>query len=217
MTDYINTLIKDDGPALVYIMDPMCSWCWAFKPVIEEIRAAFPEFNVYTLPGGLAPDSSEPMPEAQKVQISSIWKKIESTVGTTFNHDFWTQCEPRRSTYPTCRALLLARDIGKENEMIESIQRAYYLNAQNPSDMATLALCAAEIGMDIEPFKQAMVSDELDQRLQQELTFHQRLGVQGFPSLVLKVADRWMGIGLDYKDAKPMIEQIKAGIEKTDI
>jgi len=98
MTDYLVQLTQDEKPALVYIMDPMCSWCWAFKPVLTEIRNTFPELGYYTLAGGLAPDSDEPMPDAQQEQIAATWKKIEAMVGTKFNHDFWRVCQPRRST-----------------------------------------------------------------------------------------------------------------------
>ncbi|MDB5418474.1 MAG: dithiol-disulfide isomerase, partial [Phenylobacterium sp.] len=29
-----------DEPHLIYFADPMCSWCYGFSPVIEEIRKA---------------------------------------------------------------------------------------------------------------------------------------------------------------------------------
>ncbi len=28
-------------PHLVYVADPMCSWCWGFSPVIDAIRERF--------------------------------------------------------------------------------------------------------------------------------------------------------------------------------
>jgi len=212
MTTYLKQLVQNDQPALVYIMDPMCSWCWAFRPVLAEIRQALPELAYYTLAGGLAPDSDEPMPESQQDQISSIWHKIEATVGTEFNHDFWQTCQPRRSTYPACRALLLARKEQKEDAMIQTIQQAYYLNAENPSDSDTLIACAVQVGMDGDRFGSALNSDETCDELEQELTFNHRLGVRSFPTLVLKNGDRWLELGLDYHDGKTMIEQIKTAL-----
>ncbi len=209
MTAYLKQLIQNDQPALVYIMDPMCSWCWAFKPVLVSIRQAFPELAYYTLAGGLAPDSDEPMPEAQQSQISAIWRKIEAQVGTRFNHDFWQACQPRRSTYPSCRALLLARKVHKADAMISAIQKAYYLDARNPSDDDTLIACAEEIGMDAGEFAAALNSEETRDELEQELSFNHRLGVRSFPTLVLKNGDQWLEIGLDYKNADAMISQIR--------
>ncbi len=213
MTDYLKQLIQDEQASLVYIMDPMCSWCWAFKPVLAEIRETFPELGYYTLAGGLAPDSDEPMPEGQQEQIAAIWKKIEATVGTRFNHDFWTQCQPRRSTYPACRALLLARKEGKADAMMTAIQEAYYLKAKNPSDIDTLADCAESIGMDRSAFEQAIVGQEVNEEFEQELAFNHHLGARSFPTLVLKTADKWFEIALDYKDTSVMIDQIRQRLE----
>lgn len=223
MTDYIRALIADEHPALVYIMDPMCSWCWAFKPVLAEVRAALPQLGFYTLPGGLAPDSDEPMPIAQQKQIAATWQTIEDSVGTRFNHDFWRKCQPRRSTYPACRALLLARDEGMEDAMIEAIQQAYYLQAANPSDLDTLQGCAEVIGMDTAGFAQVINRpllpslrskqplkpvQPLNERLEQEIDFSRQLGVQSFPTLVLKRSDQWLALSHNYHSAEAIVEQI---------
>jgi len=59
---------------LYYIHDPMCSWCWAFRPVWSAVQAQLPEsLQVKYLLGGLAPDSALPMEAAtQAVLLSEI-------------------------------------------------------------------------------------------------------------------------------------------------
>jgi len=59
---------------LYYIHDPMCSWCWAFRPVWGEVQRRLPEtVSVTYLLGGLAPDSDAPMPEStQHLTIKAI-------------------------------------------------------------------------------------------------------------------------------------------------
>ena len=50
---------------LYYAHDPMCSWCWGFRPVWQSLRRQLPPaVRVVRLLGGLAPDNDEPMPEA---------------------------------------------------------------------------------------------------------------------------------------------------------
>ncbi len=83
--------------------------------------------------GGLAPDTQDPMPQEMQT-----WLKIQQTIpGAGFNLDFWTTCQPRRSTYPACRAVIATRhqQPALEAAMILAVQEAYYLNASNPSDM----------------------------------------------------------------------------------
>ena len=39
---------------LVYIADPMCSWCWGFAPVIDELVREFAgQLSLRVVAGGL--------------------------------------------------------------------------------------------------------------------------------------------------------------------
>ena len=141
---------------LYYVHDPMCSWCWAFRPVWSALTRDLPAgIRPQRLLGGLAPDTREPMPQQMRDKISAIWQQIQQMLpATEFNHDFWQRCTPRRSTYPACRAVISARNQGAgfEEPMILAIQRAYYLEARNPSEEETLAELAEAIGLDGDEF-----------------------------------------------------------------
>lgn len=140
---------------LYHVHDPMCSWCYAFKPTLDELKRNLDtNIKIQHVVGGLAKHSDEIMPEDMQDKIQNIWFEIEKTVGTKFNHDFWNKCLPRRSTYLACQATMLARYDNKEDEMIEAIQKAYYQNAQNPSDASTLIKLAKQIGMDEKKFEE---------------------------------------------------------------
>ena len=79
--------------------------------------------------------------------LQQTWRRIQQRIpGSQFNFDFWTSCEPRRSTWPACRAVIAAREQGAENDerMTRAIQEAYYLRARNPSDEAVLVTLAGE-------------------------------------------------------------------------
>jgi len=127
---------------LFYVHDPMCSWCWAFKPSLDTLRKELPDrIHVIKLLGGLAPDSEQPMSKETQSFVQGNWHEIQRRVpNTEFNFDFWTRCQPRRSTYPACRAVIAARLQGEQydDEMTLAIQRAYYLQAKNPSNKETL-------------------------------------------------------------------------------
>jgi len=133
---------KPDHPVLFYIHDPMCSWCWGFRPTLAKLLAALPaDMRFHRLLGGLAPDSGQGMPSDMQRQLQDTWRRIQQRIpGTEFNFAFWKDCKPRRSTYPACRAVIAARMLvsTQEESMILAIQQAYYLRALNPSDDATL-------------------------------------------------------------------------------
>ena len=80
---------------LYYVYDPMCSWCWGYKPVWDKIQQALRDkIDIELLVGGLAPDSDVAMPQEMQQQIAAYWKKIENYLGTPFNYDFWTKMCP---------------------------------------------------------------------------------------------------------------------------
>jgi putative protein-disulfide isomerase len=196
---------------LYFILDPMCSWCWGFRSAFEQLRLALSErIHIQYVMGGLAPDSDEPMPEKTREYVQSQWKLVTNNTGAEFNWDFWQRCQPRRSTYPACRAVIAS---GLQNEdaradMIYAIQRAYYVNAKNPSDLDTLIECATEIGLDTERFTRDMQSAQIDQLLMDELQLRSRLGVTSFPSLRLEINGTLHDIGIDYMNPATMLQQI---------
>jgi len=198
---------------LVYVHDPMCSWCWGFSACLEKLLAALPEdVRVRRLLGGLAPDSDAPMPEATRRYVKRQWRRIQREIpGTVFNFDFWRVCAPRRSTFPACRAVIAAREQGQPFDvyMTRAIQRAYYLQAKNPSDDATLLALADEIGLDVAAFESAYRSPAVDKTLAAEIEEARAMGVRGFPSLVLTGQFGAANIHLDYLDYRSMLAQIR--------
>lgn len=202
-------MTQQDG--LYYVYDPMCSWCWGFKPVWDEVKKALPEgLAVQYVLGGLAPETHEPMPEEMRESLQQTWRRVSEICGVTFNFDFWTQNTPMRSTYPSCKAALVARQYGKELEMYERIQRFYYQEAGNPSVYDNLYRLAEQIGLPVEAFREAMLSPDIESRLQEEFMFAEELGAQGFPSLILVRDGESRFIQHSYTDIDANLRAIEA-------
>lgn len=199
---------------LYYIHDPMCSWCWAFRPVWSQIQAQLPEAEtVKYLLGGLAPDSNMPMTLSMQAEIQAHWETIQKKVpGTLFNFHFWTCCKPRRSTYPACRAVIATRKQkpSLEDEMIRLIQETYYLDARNPSDDDTLIDLAQALDMDTDLFRIDLNAPETQNMLLAEIRSCQGMGVRCFPGLVLESNGDYQQIHIDYNDADKILQQILA-------
>jgi putative protein-disulfide isomerase len=175
---------------LLYVVDPMCSWCWGFSKVREQVSEEFPKLEWQLVMGGLASDSDQPMDESTKSYVQQAWRAVAARTGAEFNHDFWTECAPRRSTYPSCRAVIVAGDSGKAEEMLAAIQRAYYQEARNPSDTETLAGLAADIGLDPAAFEAALDSPETQTKLTEDFALRSAIGAYSFPSVGLLDGDQ---------------------------
>ena len=197
---------------LYYVHDPMCSWCWAFKPTWDKVKEVLlGQVEVDYLLGGLASDSNEPMPIETREYVKGNWKRIQEMIpDTRFNYDFWTSCEPKRSTYPACRAVICAKQQHPdfENLMIYGIQKSYYLEAQNPSNEDVLINIAENLGLDIEKFKMALKSSQVNEILLDEIKLTRSMDMNSMPSLVLQINGTLKGIDIDYLDANYIVKQI---------
>jgi len=161
--------------------------------------------------GGLAPDSNQPMPIETREYVKGNWKRIQEMIpDTRFNYDFWTSCEPKRSTYPACRAVICAKQQHPdfENLMIYGIQKSYYLEAQNPSNDDVLINIAESLGLDIEKFKMDLKSSQINEILLDEIKLTRSMDINSMPSLALKINGTLKGIDIDYLDANYIVKQI---------
>ena len=191
----------------------MCSWCWAYSPVREQLKSSLPEgVKWQNLLGGLTPDTQEPMPFETRAMVKNHWRTIQKKVGTEFNFEFWDKCNPRRATYPACRAVIAAKVQGVEERMTDAIQRAYYLRAMNPSSNTTLIQLAGELQLRKAQFAHDLTSPETHVALLAEIGQARAMGVSSFPSLVLNTGGKWFRIPHDYHSTEPTLAAINEAL-----
>jgi putative protein-disulfide isomerase len=97
--------------------------------------------------------------------------------------------------------------------MIEAIQRAYYLEARNPSDADTLVSLAMELGLDGAQFADRLDAAQTRDSLEQDIRQARRIGADSFPSLRLQTGDSYWPVPVDYTDAGTMLDTIHALID----
>lgn len=192
---------------LAYVADPMCSWCYGFAPVVADVEESLAEdVAVELVLGGLAPDDDAPMPAATRAYVQEAWRAVAERTGAVFEHAFWERCEPRRSTWPACRAVLAAGERGRE--MFAAIQSAYYREARDPSDRGTLVELGVELGFDAESFRAAIDGDATRGALAGHLERCARWGVRGFPSLVAIDGDGARLVSHGYEEAPSVLARL---------
>jgi putative protein-disulfide isomerase len=156
----------------------MCSWCWAFKPTWQKILTSLPQNFIFEyFLGGLAPDNDNPMSLETRKLVMDNWRRVQDTLpATEFNYDFWRLNTPKRYTYISCRAVISARIQNPkfERAMIDEIQYAYYLKAQNLSEEIVLFDLADNVGLNVEVFKKDLNSPRVNNYLKKKLSFQGR-------------------------------------------
>jgi len=200
---------------LYYIGDPMCSWCWGFQPTFESIIEMLPpHIDVQYVMGGLAKDTGEPMPIDTQNYIKKQWESVTDKSSAKFNWDFWETCEPRRSTYPACRAVIAAGEQDPEalGDMFQAIQQAYYLEARNPSNSDTLISLAEDINLDVERFTRDLKSPEINEKLYQDFEIRRSLHADKFPTVILDHNQEALWLTYGYDDREIVLDTLEAAL-----
>ena len=174
-------------PHLIYFADPMCSWCYGFSPVLDDIRRAFGRtLPIRVVMGGLRPGTEAPMTEAAKLELAGHWRHVNDATGLPFNAAGMAREGFVYDTDPAARAVVVVRHDGEELAAgyLTRAQRAFYAEGRDVTSPDVLADLAAELGLDRERFLEQWASDEAKQETWRDYAISQRAGVTGFPTLV---------------------------------
>jgi len=207
---------------LYYFGDPMCSWCWGFKPVLEQVDREYPELRRVTVMGGLRAGEEIPMGDDLARMIESAWERIGEATGQPFNHALWETQRPLATTLPACKAVLTARVLDAEREWryMVAMFEAYFTRALDPSRRETHLQVARELGFPAAEFEASLDSAAVEEALAKDLAMTRRYGVTGFPTAVLSVGGDNYLIAPGYQPIESVRRAINgvykaAGIEYT--
>lgn len=183
----------DSNKTLLYVADPMCSWCWGFSPVMEAIHEKFQDrVNIELLVGGLRPGNRERFDEHRREYILGHWRAVHQRTGQPFNFDFQMGPDFTYDTEPASRAVVVMRTLKPDQvfSFFRAIQRAFYVDNLNVTSEKVLAEIACKEGVDQERFLQLFDHPEPRQKVWEEFDHCRKLEISGFPSLIAQDGPR---------------------------
>jgi putative protein-disulfide isomerase len=204
---------------LYYFGDPMCSWCWGFKPVLEQLDVEYPELRRVTVMGGLRGGDPVPMGDDLAAMIQNAWQRIEETTGQPFNHDFWQKHRPLMTTWPACRAVLAAKELDPTRQwpFMVAMFEAYFTGMLDPTKRETHLTVAQSLGFNIRQFETMLDSPRIEEALQQDLQLTQQYGVTGFPTVVLSLGKDNYLISPGYQPVEVLRRAINAAYKAAGV
>ena len=172
---------------LIYVMDPMCSWCWGFAPVLAALaeQAQAVDVPMHLVLGGLRQEQAALEP-AGRVRILAHWQAVNASTGQMFNFNDGLPEGLVYHTEPPCRALVVARqlDASKVWPLLELIQQAFYCQGRDVTRAAVLRELASAAGLPRGEFAEAFDSPQAQAATQADFSWVQGLGIAGFPTLL---------------------------------
>lgn len=174
-------------PRLLYVMDPMCSWCWGFAPVVEALSAQAQEAGVplHLVVGGLRQERAALDP-VSRVRILAHWQAVNARTGQLFN---FTDALPDGLVYntePACRALVTARSLDEQSvwPLAQQIQEAFYADGLDVTRAQVLVKLAEQAGIPRIEFAEMFDSEQMHAATSADFSWVQDLGIAGFPTLL---------------------------------
>ena len=172
---------------LLYVMDPMCSWCWGFAPVVEALAQQAGESGVelHLVAGGLRSEQ-QALDEAGRARIFGHWQAVQAATGQEFDCARGMPVGLVYDTEPACRALVAARQLAphKAWRYAKLIQQAFYCEGCDVSKAAELRRLAGLAGISETKFADAFDDHAAHRATESDFSWVQGLGISGFPTLL---------------------------------
>lgn len=200
---------------LIYIMDPMCSWCWGFAPVIDAVRAHFPDLPLYLVAGGLRPGVTDPMQDAARQALAEHWSAVAQASGQSLLTPEALPPGFIYNTEPACRALVVARELNPALvwSLVKAIQHAFYAQAKDVTQCSVLADLAEQAGYSRVKFSKAFIADPAHAAVAADFRWVEHLGISGFPTLLAERNGMLALLANGYQPAEVVLPLLQRWVE----
>jgi putative protein-disulfide isomerase len=176
-------------PEIIYVGDPMCSWCWGIAPVIARL-ADRDDVDVRVIVGGLRPGpSAEPLDDRMRSMLASHWDKVAAMTGQPFNPIGLKRQEWTYDTELPAIAVATMRSLAPEKTLrfFNRLQQAFYGDGVDITDPDVYSDLIAGFDVDQRVFLAELSSDTARARAWDDFAAARELGVLGFPTVLLQV------------------------------
>jgi putative protein-disulfide isomerase len=185
--------------SLIYVGDPMCSWCYGFTVPLNQVLPDVTALPLHLVMGGLRAYNTQVMDAGMKKTIRQHWENVAERSGQPFDFSLFERDDFIYDTEPACRAVVAVRTRAPDLTlaMYHAIGQAFYAQGRDVTQAdvladiwvetaATSTVDAAEQASNLSraQFLQTFGSDETKELTRLDFALAQRWGIQGFPSLI---------------------------------
>jgi putative protein-disulfide isomerase len=209
----IETVPFRDDVEIIYVGDPMCSWCWGISPALNRLEQSAEANGIpYRIVlGGLRPDDSEQWTDKFKGFLRHHWEEVTARSGQPFGYDLFETEHFQYNTEPSCRGVVTARTMKPEVEsrFFELTQYHFYLKNNDPGEVSFYAPICKELGLDYGRFAELFNSEEMKTATLRDFQLNRGWGVSGYPTVIFRKGEQLFAIARGYAEFEEMWEAVE--------
>jgi putative protein-disulfide isomerase len=212
------------SPSLIYVADPMCSWCWGFSDAMDKLRKHVAgKLSLQMVMGGLRAGNIQQMDEKLREYVLGHWYNVHKSSGQPFNFEFQMPPGFIYDTEPACRAIKTADHMAPSLMsdvafcMMEQVQRDFYEFNKDVTQQEVLQNAAQKCGLDGETFLDLFNSNTIKQTCKDDFLRARQLTVTGFPTLIGEYNGKFTTIAPGYMSADQLLVVVDDWMEKNSI
>jgi len=205
-----TSCMAQEKATLIYVGDPMCSWCYGFASELSEAVDSLSEtVDIQVVMGGLRPYNTQKMTDLADF-LKEHWEQVNGRTGQPFSYDVLTK-NYAYDTEPPSRACVVVREMKPDLEMefFKALQTIFYVENKDMNVVETYLPLAKKMGLDVDEFKQKFASEEMKAAVKADFAFAGSIGVRGFPSMVLKRGEEYILISNGYTTSDKIIKSVE--------
>lgn len=209
---------------LIFVGDPMCSWCYGFGKELSALTALHPELELDIVVGGVRAGATDILDDEGKQFRLAHWSRVEANSGLPFNREAFMALENFvYDTEPICRAVVTARKVAPQGDLLKvfrALQSGFYAEGRDTTDGRTLAeIATAELNrqgqaVGVDAFLEAWLAPGTIAETRAEFRHARALGVRSFPALLLQTAGGYEVVTNGYAHVADLERQLKALLQR---
>ena len=201
--------------SVIFVTDPMCSWCWGMAPEIERARRdGAAEFDFDCLLGGINVGSSGPVSDFARARLADVWRRV---VSVTQAH-FGSGLPPGDFVYnsvPACVAVEAMREVtaAPPFEFVHRLQTRFFTEGVDVGNELVLIREAVAAGANESRFVGAFRSPATLARVRAGFELAKAF-TSALPSVQVDVAGKRGLVAGGYVDAPTLLESVRGYLRR---
>ncbi len=172
-------------PALKFVVDPMCAWCWAMAPHIDATLETFDGRVAFDLAvGGINIRTMKPLTKSGLKRLDVQWRRVAAVTGQHFSRRL-----PEEMIFNSqlpCLAVEAMRTLTSAPPFayVQYLQRLLFVDGVNINDIEVLRDACEELRADPDLLVGLMGREPVMERTRRQILTARSYGTSALPNVL---------------------------------